>query len=216
MGIARHLPFVLLLVPVLALGKPTAAFKRTVADAEVDWSAGTITAQAGSAADPRMPGPSSARPGAERRARVFAEEKLRAALAIVVGGPAHGVKHEEKVDIKQALANATIVRTEYQSDGGVVLWLTLRFSDLVAAKPAPVALKVASMPFEFAPAIAGVGEASAGARVGFATYRPAVDSPRGAIRVERDGKGRLRVPPAAGDADSLAGSSVVIYLEKTP
>jgi hypothetical protein len=216
MGIARHLPFVLLFVPLLALGKQSGTFKRTVADAEVDWSEGTITVQAGSAADLRMPGPNSARPGAERRARVFAEEKLRAALTSVVGGAARVAKVEAKLDETQALAHATVTRTEYQSDGGVVLWLTLRFADVVAAKPATVALKVGSMPFEFAPAIVGPGEQPATGRLGFATYRPAADSPPGTVRVERDGKGRLRLPPAAGDADSLAGRSVVIYVEKAP
>jgi hypothetical protein len=215
MGIARLLPVGLLLVPLLALAKQPGAFKRNVAEAEVDWSAGTITVQAGSAADIRMPGPGSARPGAERRARVLAEEKLSAALAILTHGDGVGAK----ADSKQALARATVARTEYQSDGGVVLWLALRFSDWVAAKPASVALRVASMPFELAPAIAAAGRAGgeAGeARLGFATYRPAADAPRGAVPVERDGKGRLRLPASAGSADSLAGCSVVIYVEKAP
>jgi hypothetical protein len=205
MGIARLLPFVLLLVPMLAHGKEAVSFKRTVAGAEVDWSAGTLTAQAGSAADIRMPGPISARPGAERRARAAAEEKLAAALAIV----AHG----KKIDEKAALKHATVTRTEYQSDGGVVLWLTLRFSDVVAAKPASVALKVAAMPLEFAPVIMLSGQE---AQLGFATYRSAAGGPRDAVRVERDDKGRLIVPATAGGVDSLAGGAVVIYLEKTP
>jgi hypothetical protein len=206
MGIARLLPFVVVLLPLLALGKEPAAFKRTVAGVEVDWSAGTLTAQAGSAADLRMPGPNSARPGAERRARVLAEEKLQSALAIVARG--------KKLDEKAALARATITRTEYQSDGGVVLWLALRFSDLApAAKSAKLALKVAHMPFELAPVIATAGRETA---LGFATYRPVSDCPRDAVRGELDGKGHVRVPSLAGDADSLAGASVVIYLEKAP
>jgi len=205
MGIARLLPFVLLLVPIFAFGKEPGTFVRNIAGAEVDWSAGTFTAQAGSAADIRMPGPNSARPGAERRARGLAEDKLRAALAVVAPG--------KKLDVTEAVAHATVSRTEYQSDGGVVLWLTLRFSDLVAAKPSTVVFKVARMPFEFAPILAGAGRDG---QLGFATYRPAADCPRDAVRVERDGKGRLHVPASAGDADSLAQASVVIYLEKTP
>jgi hypothetical protein len=206
MGIVRLLPVIVLLLPLLALGKEAGAFKRTVAGVEVDWSAGTLTAEGGSAAEIRMPGPNSARPGAERRARAFAEEKLRSALAIVGRG--------KKLDEKDALSRATIARTEYQSDGGVVLWLTLRFSDLAAAaKPAKVALRVAHMPFEFAPVVASAGGE---ARLGFATYRPAADCPRDAVRGELDGKGRLRVSSLPGGTDSLAGTSVVIYLEKAP
>jgi len=205
MGIARLLPLVLLLAPMLAHGKEAAAFKHTVAGAEVDWSAGTITAQAGSAADIRMPGPNTARPGAERRARAAAEEKLGAALAIV----AHG----KKLDERDALKHATVTRIEHQSDGGVVLWLALRFSDVIQAKPAAVALKVTAMPLEFAPIIMVAGRE---AQLGFATYRSAADGPRDAIHVERDDKGRLLVPAAAGGVDSLAGSAVVIYLEKAP
>jgi hypothetical protein len=206
MGIARLLPVIVLLLPLLALGKEAGAFKRTVAGVEVDWSAGTLTAQGGSAAEIRMPGPNSARPGAERRARAFAEENLRSALAVVARG--------KKLDEKEALSRATIARTEYQSDGGVVLWLTLRFSDLAAAaKPAKVALRVAHMPFEFAPVVASAGGE---AQLGFATYRPAADCPRDAVRGELDGKGRLRIPALPGGTDSLAGTSVVIYLEKSP
>jgi hypothetical protein len=207
MGIvlARLLPLVLLLAPLLAQGKEAGALKRTVAGVDVDWSAGTLTAQAGSAADLRMPGPNSARPGAERRARVAAEAKLSAALAAI----AHG----KTIDEKQVLTHATVARTEYQSDGGVVLWLTLRFSDVVPAKPASVALRVAAMPLEFSPVILLAGRE---APLGFATYRSAVDGPRDAIRAQRDDKGRLSVAAAAGGVDSLAGSAVVIYLEKTP
>jgi hypothetical protein len=207
MGIARLLPFVLLLslVPVLAHGKEAAAFKRTVAGAEVDWSAGTITAQAGAAADIRMPGPNTARPGAERRARAAAEEKLGAALAILVRGKTSGEK--------DVLKRATVSRTEYQSDGGVVLWLTLRFADVAPAKAAPITLKVATTSFEFAPVVI-VSDREV--PLAFATYRSAADVPRDAIRVERDGKGHLVVPPGAAGVESLAGASVVIYLEKAP
>jgi hypothetical protein len=205
MGIARILFVLLVLLPSGVQAKEGSGFKRTVAGAEVDWSAGTITAQAGAAADIHMPGPDSARPGAERRARAAAEAKLRAALALIARGTT--------IDQDEVLKHASLARTEYQSDGGVVLWLSVRFTDLVAAKPASAALKVAAMPFELAPALVG---AAGDLRLGFATYRPSSEAPRDAIPVQRDGKGRLLVPASVGAADSLAGSAVVIYLESVP
>jgi hypothetical protein len=172
-----------------------------VAGAEVDWTAGTITAQAGAAADMRMPGPSAARPGAERRARKVAEDRLRAAVGILAGA----------TNADQAVKRATIARTEYQSDGGVMLWMTLRFSDAVPAKPATVLLKVAAMPFELSPAIVAPGRE---ARLGFATYRAGADCPKDAVRVQRDDRGRLILPAAAGGVDSLAGAAVTICIDK--
>jgi hypothetical protein len=177
-----------------------AAFKRNVAGAEVDWSAGVVTAQAGSAADIRMPGPDAARPGAERRARAAAEAKLFSAL------------RELGLDKLTTGKTSPISRIEYQSNGGVVLWLTARFSELVPAKAAPRALKVATMPFEFAPALVAGGKEL---RVASATYGPASASPKDAIAVRRDEKGRLVLPSPSSDLiDSLAGSAVVIYLDK--
>jgi len=205
MGIARVLAVALLLLPLAALGKESASFKRTIAGVEVDWSAGTITAQAGSAADMRMPGPGSARPGAERRARAAAEEKLRATLGTLAVG--------QKLDDNEVIKRATVARIEYQSDGGVVLWLALRFADVVPAKPATVAVKVGAMPLEFAPTVVA---SKREARVGFATYRPAAEAPRDVVRISRDDKGRLVLPAAAANVDSLAGASLVIYLEKAP
>ena len=202
MGIVQLLPIMVLLLPAIALGKGAATFKRSVAGAEVDFAAGTITAEAGSAADMRMPGPNAARPGAERRARAAAEEKLRAALAIL----AHG----NPIDGKAALAHATVTRTEYQSDGGVVLWLTLRFSDVLPAKAATVVLKLPAMPFEFAPVITGSGR---DVQTAFATYRSAADCPKDAVRAALDGKGRLTVA-SSGKVDALDGAAVVICIEK--
>jgi hypothetical protein len=213
MGVAaRLLPFFLLVLTLAtAQAKETAGLKRRVGEAEVDFGAGTITVQAGAAADSRMPGANAARPGAERRARAAAEAKLEAAARALTGG-------ETKL-AKGALERAVVSRIEYQSNGGVVLWLTLRFFDVVPAAEAAIALKVASMPLAFAPSIASAGKES---QLGFATYRfasgasaPTSPAPRDAIVVRRDGKGRLVLP--AGEAsriDSLAGAAVVIYLEK--
>jgi hypothetical protein len=192
-----------LLLPTLGHGKEPAAFKRAVAGAEVDWSAGTLTAQAGSAADMRMPGPNAARPGAERRARKAAEEKLRAALGVLASA--------KKIDGAAAIKHATVTRTEYQSDGGAVLWLSLRFSDALPAKAATVLLRVPAMPFELAPVIVGSGRE---VQAGFATYRPAGDCPADATRAKRDEKGRLVLPAAAGSVDPFDGTAVVICIEK--
>ena len=196
------MPLCLLALAAAAQAKEPAAFKRAVAGTEVDWSAGAITAQAGAAADIRMPGPSAARPGAERRARAAAEEKLRVALREL----GQGKKLEDKA------AQATVSRVEYQSNGGVVMWLAVRFADLVPAKPASVSLKVASMPFVLAPVVVAGGKTAATA---VATYRPASDCPKDALPARRDGAGRLVLSDAgAGLVDSLAGQAVVIYLEK--
>jgi hypothetical protein len=202
MGVARLPPLLLFALSALAQGATPTAFKRTVAEVEVDWSTGAITAQAGSAADLHMPGPNAARPSAERRAHAAAEVKLVAAL------------HELGLDkpSRTAFDHATVSRIEYQSNGGVVLWLSLRFSDLVPAKAAPRALRMASMPFEIAPTLVAGGK---DVRVAVATYRPAADCPKDALLVRRDEKGRLVLPAGPADLiDSFAGSAVVIYLEK--
>jgi hypothetical protein len=202
MGVARLLPILALALTAAALAAESTAFKRTVAGAEIDWSAGVVTAQAGSAADIRMPGPDSARPGAERRARAAAESKLQSAL--------REVGLDKLTKDKTALDRAEISTVEYQSNGGVVLWLSVRFLDLLPANAAPRALKVATMPFEIAPTLVAGGKE---ARVASATYRPSSLCPKDAIPVRRDDKGRL-VLPASEPIDSLAGSAVVIYLEK--
>jgi len=204
MGVARSLACVWLFFAVSAQAKEAASFRQRLGEAEVDWSAGTLTAQAGAAADVRMPNANTARPGAVRRARTAAEARLLPALR-KLGRIPH-------LDEKAAVGRAEVSRSEYQSNGGVVLWLTVRFSELVVARPAPVSLRVASMPFTFAPVVAAGNKT---ATVGFATYRPASRCPKDALSARRDGKGRLVL--AAGEAkrvDSLAGKAVVIYLEK--
>lgn len=204
MGVAGTLALAGLLVAGSAQAKAPAAYRRALAEAEVDWGAGTLTAQAGAAADVRMPNVNAARPGAERRARAAAEEKLRKAVRELVQG--------RDVDVQTAVARAVVSRSEYQSNGGVVLWLTVRFAELLDAPPAALALRVASMPFTFAPAVA-VGAKTA--TLGFATYRPAAECPKAALSARRDGHGRLVLADAdAKQLESLAGAAVVIYLEK--
>jgi hypothetical protein len=182
---------------------------RAVGGAEVDWSEGTVTTSAGAAADLRMPSADVARPGAERRAKAAALEKLRAALKALP------VNSGEKLDaslIENALAHAQITRREYQSNGGVVLWAAVRFADLATpGKPAPaLVLSVPNMPFELAPQLNSAGNKQA--RVAYATYRqgkPAGD----AILVQRDKKGRLVLPEDAG-LDQFADAPVAIYVHK--
>jgi hypothetical protein len=198
MGVAR----LLLLLAALAQAKEPSSFRRQVVEAEVDWSAGTLTAQAGAAADIRMPNPNAARPGAERRARALAEEKLRAALRQLLPG--------KQLDDKVGAAKAS--RIEYQSNGGVVLWLTLGFAELAPGKPAPVALRVASMPFALAPLVVAGGKTAA---LAYVTYKAAAECPKDAIATERDSQGRLVLAGSQAKLiDSLAGAAVVIYLEK--
>ena len=207
MGVARLPPILLLVLTALAQAAEPAAFKRTVAGIEVDWSAGTLTAQAGSAADIRMPDPNAARPGAERRARAAAEAKLSSAL--------RELGLDKLAQDKAALEHATVSRIEYQSNGGVILWLALRLADAAPAKAAPRSLKIASMPFAMAPLLVAGGKE---ARVASATYLPnlpASGCPKDVIAVRRDEKGRLVLPATSADAiDSFAGSTVVIYLER--
>ena len=151
-----------------------------------------------------MPGPNAARPGAERRARAAAEAKLLAALSEL------GLDRPSKD--KTVQEHATISRIEYQSDGGVVLWLSFVFSTWCRPRAAPRALQIASMPFEIAPTLAIEGQ---DVRVAIATYRPAAECPKDAVQVRRDGKGRLVLPATPRETtDSFAGSAVVIYLEK--
>ena len=188
---------------------------RPLAGAEVDWSAGTVTASAGAAADMRMPSPDAARPGAERRARAAAVEKLRAALRALC---VRGRERLGEKAVETALAHASAVRTEYQSNGGVVLWLGVRFNQIgavarepVAATGALAAFSVHSMPLELAPLVVLGGKEMAVPHAQYRQERPPAD----AIKVRRDDQGRL-VLPAGGEGmlDRLAERPVVIYLEK--
>ena len=202
---------------------------RQVGDSEVDWGAGTISARGGAAADLRMPTADIARPGAERRARAAAVAKLRAALLALPLRP--GGKLTEK-ELEAALGRAHPEGVDYQSNGGVLLTMSLAFGDIVPPREAPAkkgpdagveptrkapeqALAVASMPFELAPrVVAGDKEAA----LSWAIYRTGA-APAGvdAIAVKRDQSGRLVLPKGEAKAlQKLAGAPVVIYLQKAP
>ncbi len=193
-----------------------ASLVRPLAGVEVDWSAGTVTASAGAAADMRMPSPAAARPGAERRARAAALDKLRAALRAL---PLRGKQRLGEKQVEAALGHASTTRIEYQSNGGVVLWVGVRFTDLVASATTTststttglVALAVGAMPLELAPLlVAGAKEIV----LGHARYHQG-PPPAGAISVRRDDKGRLLLPSGSETTlDQLAGGPVVIYLQR--
>jgi hypothetical protein len=201
---------------------------RQLAGAEVDWSAGTVTASAGAAADMRMPSPAAARPGAERRARAAALDKLRAAVRAL---PLRGKQRLGEKQVESALGRASTTRIEYQSNGGVVLWVGIGFEKLVGdAQRAPVAatttatatttttatatatvLAVGAMPLELAPLLVGGGNEIVLGHVRYHQGPP----PAGAISVRRDDKGRLLLPRGSESVlDQFAGAPVVIYLQK--
>ena len=236
-GGSRH-PVVAAVAAVVVLTSAYAAtpasLLRPLAGAEVDWSAGTVTASAGAAADMRMPSPAAARPGAERRARAVAVEKLRAALRAL---PVRGNQRLEEKQVEAALGRVSTTRIEYQSNGGVVLWAGVKFEELVESASAPpfggfgtdspphqpprdsrapvaataTVLAVAAMPLELAPVLVS-GEKEI--VVSSARYHQG-PPPVGAIGVRRDDKGRLLFPRGSESTlDQLAGGPVVIYLQK--
>jgi hypothetical protein len=195
----------------------TPALVRTVAGAEVDWAAGVIQAQGGSAADYRLPSPEIARPGAERRARAAATAELRAALQAL---PLTAERRLSPAAIAAAVARAHTASVEYQSNGGAVVKLALRFAEVNGAagdeppaKPPlpPLALAVPAMPLELAPrVVAGESEA----QLAWVVYR--IGRPPGdALAVRRDREGRLVLPRGERSLlDKLARTPVVIYVQK--
>ena len=219
-----------------------AALVRPLAGAEVDWSAGTVTANAGAAADMRMPSPDAARPGAERRARAAAIEKLRAALRAL---PVRGSERLSEKQVEAALGHASTTRIEYQSNGGVVLWVGVRFEDLSGnASPsggfgtdgsphqppralrAPVAATAtATATATTTTTVLAVGAmplelaplvVAGGKEIVVRRVRYQHNPPpAGAIDVRRDEKGRLVLSEGSeSPLDRLAGAPVVIYLQK--
>jgi len=197
----------------LAHAAAPASLIRPLAGAEVDWSAGTVTASVGAAADMRMPSPAAARPGAERRARAAAVEKLRAALSAL---PVRGGQRLGEKQVEAALGRASTTRIEYQSNGGVVLWVAARFEDLVGGVTSTTTatatiLAVAAMPLELAPVLVSGGKEIVAGRARYHQGPP----PAGALSVRRDDKGRLLLPKGSESAlEQLADGPVVIYLQK--
>jgi hypothetical protein len=187
------------------------ALKQTVAGAAVDWEAGTIAVTGGAAADLRMPSVDLSRPGAQRRAHAAAVAKLRAALGSLPLGSGNKLTGPE---IDRALARARDVDVQYQSNGGAIVRVEIRFGDWLEKPNAQdgFAVAVPSMHLGAAPT-ARIGKRDV--RVGAAVYRVADGK---GVKNVADGKvdkdGRLVL---AGDAqlpDRLAGGQVIIYVGK--
>lgn len=216
MGIAATVGLCVAVLARAALaGEP--ALVRSLGKATVDWEEGVITVQAGAAADPRLPRPEMIRPGAERRARAAAERKLRAVLSEL---PMGGGRRLDAPSIDEAVQRARIAALDYQSNGGVLLTIELRFAHLMAPRAAApdagpaqeMILSVPAMPLEATPTLLPAGKSPI--RV-WAVYR--LGSPRKtpAVAVSRDAEGRLVLPAGGqGAADKVAGGRVVIYVEQ--
>jgi hypothetical protein len=188
-----------------------AALKETRAGADIDWEAGTISATAGAAADIRMPSVDLSRPGAQRRAQAAATAKLRAAL---VGLPLGSGNKLTPAEIDRAVGRARPVDVQYQSNGGAIVRVEIRFGDWLETPSAADALAVAvpSMHLSAAPT-ARIGKRDV--RIGAAVYRVADGKGVKNVadgRVDKDGRIVL-----AGDAqlpDKLARGQVIIYVGK--
>jgi hypothetical protein len=143
-------------------------------------------------------------------------EKLRAALRAL---PVRGSERLGEKQVDAALSHADTTRIEYQSNGGVVLWVGVRFDDLLGKTPAsasssvtgPVALTVGAMPLELAALVVSDGREIVARHVRYQQGPPPAD----AISVRRDDKGRLVLPKGSEPTlELLAGGPVVIYLQK--
>jgi len=187
------------------------ALKETRAGAEIDWEAGTIAATAGAAGDLRMPSVDLSRPGAQRRAQASAVAKLRAALTSLPLGAGGKLTAPE---IDRAVGRARPVDIQYQSNGGAVVRVEIRFGDWLEAPNPAVALELDVPTSHLAAApTARIGKRDV--RVGAAVYRMAEgkgDKKRPDAKVDKDG--RLVLAGDADLADKLARGLVMIYVGK--
>jgi len=206
--------FALAVAVLLAAGGARAdrgdALKQTLAGAAVDWEAGTISATGGAAADLRMPSVDLSRPGAQRRAHAAAVAKLRAALTTLPLGSGNKLTGPE---IDRAIGRARDVDVQYQSNGGAIARVEIRFGDWLETPSAPdgFAVAVASMHLGAAPT-ARVGKRDV--RVGAAVYRVADKAAKNATDGRVDKDGRLVLSGDAQLPDRLARGQVIIYVGK--
>jgi hypothetical protein len=208
-----------------AAAEPASPLRATRAGVAIDWSEGRLAATGGAAADLRMPSADVARPGSLRRARAAAVAKLRAALEEL---PLGGGRKLAASAIDRALAQARTGGVTYQSNGGALVEVTLRFADWIEAPPAaadagapppppvevaPVAvLSVPAMPLGAAPLVKLHGAEVA---TGAAHYRlgPAPASAK-ALAARVDKAGRLTVDGGTELGQKLARGVVLIYVGK--
>ena len=176
----------------------------------IDWRAGTLSASGGAAADLRMPSVDLSRPGAERRAHAAALAKLRSALVAL---PLGGGRTLDAAGIDRALGHARTVDTQYQSNGGAVVRLEVRFADWIErSDPIAVTLTAAAMPLAAAPA------ARVGGReidLGAATFRLGAAPPGShAVAARADRAGNLAIEGGGELAAKLAGAVALIYVQR--
>jgi hypothetical protein len=184
--------------------------KTTREGVTVDWSAGTLSAGGGAAADLRMPSVDLARPGADRRARAAALAKLRAALETL---PLGGGRKLDAAHVDRALGRAKVADVQYQSNGGAVVRLELSFADwLDAASPPSVTLSAPAAHLVAAPAARVAGRE---VTLGAATYKVgAAPADAHAHPAKVDHAGHLTVEGDAELAEKLAHGVAVIYVGK--
>jgi hypothetical protein len=194
---------------------PTAALVEHHDGVEIDWRAGTVTARAGAAADLHMPGADVARAGSVRRAEAAARERLERALAAL---PLGGERKLPTAAAARALAHARTTGTEFQSNGGALVSVTVRFVDWLEPPPAPdapaaITLAVPAMRLAASP-LAKIGDAER--PLGAAVYRvgaPPQDAKAVAAKV--DHAGRLVIDAKhAPSAGALATGAALIYVGK--
>jgi hypothetical protein len=174
----------------------------------IDWSAGTLAASAGAAADLRMPSVDLARPGAVRRARAIALARLRTALESL---PLGSGRKLDAPRVERALGRARTADVQYQSNGGAVVRLEVSFADWLEEAPPPkVALSAAALHLAAAPAARVAGR---DVTLGAATYKVG-PAPAEAHAAKSDHAGRLAVDGDAELAGKLARGVVVIYVGK--
>ena len=189
---------------------PGGPLRETRGGVSIDWQTGTLSAAGGAAADLRMPSVDLARPGAERRARAAALAKLRIALATL---PLGGGRTLSAAGIDRALDRVRTVDTQYQSNGGAVTRLEIRFADwLEVTEPATGTLTAPVMRLGAAP------PATVGGReivLGAATFRLGAAPPgANAVAAKTDGAGRLVLDGDGDLAARLAGGVARIYVAK--
>ena len=209
---------------------------RPLGKAVVDWQEGVVTARAGAAADLRLPGVDASRVGAVRAARGKAAAVLQSALAKL---PMGAGRKTAPGHIDAALERVQVIEPQYQSNGGVVLAVGVRFDDLgappvsgarchrcqircksgatsgavaVAKPPAPpqLVLSIASMPLEVAPTVLARGKPYRLAAAVYRIGRPPRDA--AALPVRRDRKGRLVLSGTRAGPTELEGARALIYV----
>ena len=204
-----------LIALLLALAAPAVAADRDPGEltstrdgVTLDWSAGTLAASGGAAADLHMPSVELARPGAVRRARATALSRLRAALEAL---PLGGGRKLDAARIDRALGRARTADVQYQSNGGAVVRLEVSFADwLEEAAPPKVALSAPAAHLAAAPA-ARVGKREV--TLGAALYKTG-PAPADARPAKADHAGRLTIEGDPELVGKLAHGVAVIYVGK--